>query len=95
MSLFGFTIARIAGASMEPVLPDRSLALFRAKQSVGRGDVVLVDHPEFGVIVKRARAVEPDGGAWLEGTSTASTSAERLGRVGPDRIQGVLVMRLR
>lgn len=95
MSLFGFTFARISGASMEPDLPDKSLALFRAKKSVGQGDVVLVDHPEFDVIVKRARRVEPDGSVWLEGTSPASTSAERLGRVDPDRIQGVLLLRLR
>ena len=95
MSLFGFTFARISGASMEPDLPDKSLALFRAKKSVEQGDVVLVNHPEFGVIVKRAREVEPDGGVWLEGTSPASTSAERLGRVDPERVQGVLMMRLR
>ena len=95
MSLFGFTFVRISGASMEPDLPHKSLALFRAKKSVGQGDVVLVDHPEFGVIVKQARAVEPDGSVWLEGASPASTIAERLGRVDSDRIQGVLVVRLR
>lgn len=95
MSLFGFTFARIAGASMEPALPDKSIALFRARKSVKQGDVVLVDHPEFGVIVKRVRDTDSNGGAWLEGTSPASTSAERLGYVSPDRIRGVLLLRVR
>ncbi|MEM6857597.1 MAG: S24 family peptidase [Pseudomonadota bacterium] len=94
VSLFGFTLARIDGPSMEPSLPDKSLALFRAKKSVGQGDVVLIDHPHFGMIVKCARSVESDGAVWLEGTSPASTSAEKLGRVSPDCIKGVLVARL-
>ncbi|MEM6476048.1 MAG: S24/S26 family peptidase [Pseudomonadota bacterium] len=95
MSLFGFTFARIRGDSMEPMLPSGSLALFRARKRVERGDVVLVDHPEFGVIVKRARDVGEDGSVALEGTSPASTSPERLGRVERSRVQGVMVRQLR
>ena len=94
MSLLGFTFARIAGASMEPALPDGSIALFRARKRVEQGDVVLVDHPEFGLIVKRVRAVDEDGGAWLEGSSPASTSADKLGRVAAEQIRGTLLLRL-
>lgn len=95
MSLFGFTIARIRGGSMEPMLPSGSIALFRARRSVVRGDVVLVDHPDFGLIVKRANMVDEDGTVALEGTSPASTSAERLGSVKFANVKGVLVRRLR
>ncbi|MEM9085254.1 MAG: S24/S26 family peptidase [Pseudomonadota bacterium] len=94
MSLFGITFVRIAGASMEPELPDGSIALFYARKRVEQGDVVLVNHIEFGVIVKRVRAVDIDGGVWLEGTSSASTSADKLGRVAASQVRGTLVFRL-
>ncbi|MEP3049940.1 MAG: S24/S26 family peptidase [Erythrobacter sp.] len=91
MSLFGFTFARIDGGSMEPVLPSGSMALFRRRKTVVKGDIVLADHPEFGVIVKRVRAIEPDGALALEGTAPQSTSAQRLGSVEPARVRGVLL----
>lgn len=94
MGLFGFTFVRIAGASMEPALPDGSIALFRARKRVEQGDVVLASHADFGAIVKRVRAVDEDGGAWLEGTSPASTSTEKLGRVTAGQIRGTLLYRL-
>jgi len=80
---------------MEPMLPDKSIALFRARKGLERGDVVLVDHPEFGVVVKKIAAVSKRGRYALEGTSQYSTSARRLGSVDPDRVQGTMVMRLR
>jgi len=79
---------------MEPMLPNKSLALFRSRKGVERGDVILADHPEFGVIVKKVAAVSKQGRYALEGTSRHSTSPRRLGSVDPDRVHGVMVMRL-
>lgn len=79
---------------MEPLLPDGSFALFRAVKSVKRSDVVLVDHPEFGLIVKQVYAVSMDGTVGLRGLSHKSTSARRLGNVELDRIVGRMVARL-
>lgn len=79
---------------MDPMLPSGSLALFRARKAVKRGDVVLVDHPDFGVIVKRARLIGLDDEVALEGISPASTSPEKLGSVSADQVKGVLVRRL-
>ena len=91
MGLFGFTFVRISGHSMEPMLPADTIALFRTRKRVERGDVVLADHPEFGLIVKRVREVGERGALALEGLSPASTSAERLGSVEPAAIRGSLV----
>ena len=95
MSVLGFTLARISGVSMEPMLTDGSVALFRRPLfracQAERGDIVLVDHPDFGVIVKRVRSVGADGAVALEGTSPASTPASMLGSVNSERLRGVLV----
>ncbi len=92
--MFGWKLARIAGRSMEPKLPNNSIALFRRRKGVTRGDVVLVDHPEFGIIVRKVSAVGREANIHLRGTSRQSTSQERLGKVAPDRIMGTLVLRV-
>ncbi|MEL7199159.1 MAG: S24/S26 family peptidase [Pseudomonadota bacterium] len=94
MGLFGFTFVRIKGESMEPMLPSGTIALFRATKSVRRGDVVLVDHPDFGMIVKSARLIGIDDEVALEGLSPASTSPEKLGSVPANRVRGVLLRKL-
>ena len=93
MGLFGFTLVRVDGVSMGSTLPHRSLALFRRKRRVKKGDVVLVEHPEFGTIVKKVAAVSKSGRYALRGTSPASTSQGRLGHVEGQHIRGVLVKR--
>ncbi|MEO1489461.1 MAG: S24/S26 family peptidase [Pseudomonadota bacterium] len=92
--MFGFCITRIYGHSMQPLLRDKSFALFRAVKRVKRGDVVLVDHPEFGMIVKSVSTVSRTGQVGLRGLSKSSTTSYRLGLVDHSRVKGRLVMRL-
>jgi len=89
--MFGFKIARIDGRSMEPMLADGTIALFRRSRGVEQGDVILVEHEEFGVIVKKAAEIAADGQIALVGLSPQSTSAERLGSVSIAHVLGVLV----
>ena len=93
--MLGWEIARISGPSMEPLLPDGSFALFRAVRSVKRSDVLLVDHPEFGLIVKKVSAVSANGRVGLRGISRSSTSPRRRGNVDPERVLGRLALRMR
>ena len=92
--MFGFKIARIDGRSMEPMLTDGSFALFRRAKAVEQGDVILVDHEEFGLIVKQAAKVSPEGKIALIGISPESTSSQRLGCVEFDRVIGKMVARI-
>lgn len=94
MALLGFTIVRVDGVSMGSVLPHRTLALFRRRRRVTKGDIVLVEHPEFGTIVKCVAEVSKTGSYLLRGTSPASTSQKRLGSVEGEHIKGVLVFRI-
>lgn len=94
MGLFGFTLILVDGRSMGRVLAHRTLALFRRKRKVSKGDIVLVDHPEFGLIVKTVAAVTINGRYSLRGAKPDSTSEQRLGHVEGKYIKGTLVNRL-
>ncbi len=89
---FGWRLIRVTGRSMTPLLDDGDYAVVRLGQShrppLQAGDVVLVDHPAYGAIVKCIGPPGPDGRVPLYGLSPESTSAEALGTVPPDRIRG-------
>lgn len=84
----------MAGRSMEPRLPDGSITLFRRCKRVKRGDIVLVDHPEFGVVISKVSTVGRMGKVYLRGISRCSASRRRLGGVPMSTVRGILVMRL-
>ncbi|MGB3710148.1 MAG: S24/S26 family peptidase [Erythrobacter sp.] len=92
--MFGLKLARLRDRSMEPRLPRGSIALFRRAPRTMRGDVVLLDHPEFGRMVKQVSTVGKFGNIYLRGTSRYSRSERELGKVPPTAILGVLVRRL-
>jgi len=75
---------------MEPGLPASSYALFRRCRSYASGDVVIVDHPRFGKIVKRISAISAHE-LRLEGTHPSSVSGETMGALPPKRVLGRLV----
>lgn len=79
---------------MEPHLNEGSLALFRRCKAVARGDIVLVEHPQFGTIVKKVSAVGRRGNIHLRGTSRHSTSARELGSVPRSAVAGVMLFKL-
>ena len=98
--MFGWRVIRVDGDSMTPLLHDGDYALVQdptASRPPAAGDVVLVDHPVFGRIVKcLGPAGGENGGAGfaLYGLSPRSTSRARLGRVGRDRVLGRLRWRI-
>lgn len=94
MALFGLTIARVTGPGMEPKLPHGSVALFRRRNKTKRGDVVLVEHPEFGRIVKQVSAVGRKGNVHISSTSRGGESSQELGSVPRANVLGVLKFKL-
>lgn len=94
--MFGFSIARVRGNSIEPNLPVGSVALFRRRKTkaIQRGDVVLVDHPALGKIVKKVTAVGRKGNVHLKGMSSSATGEEPSGKVPREAILGRFVRRL-
>ncbi len=94
MGLFGVTLVLVDGMRMGRVLSHRTLALFWRKRKVSKGDIVLVDHPEYGRMVKIVAAVTVNGRYSLRGAHPNSDSEERLGAVEGSHIRGKLLFRL-
>ncbi|MEL6212607.1 MAG: S24/S26 family peptidase [Pseudomonadota bacterium] len=79
-------IIKVAGVSMAPALNDGDFVIAEAGVSVGAlsdGDIVVVDHPRFGAIVKAIGPVDGSGRRRLYGVSDRSTPADALGYVEP------------
>ena len=57
----------LEGTSMEPSLHAGDLALVRARETVGKGDVVLYEHPKLGAHVLHRIVRESDGRFTLKG----------------------------
>lgn len=79
---------------MGSALPFRSFALFRPVRSAKRGDIVLVDHPHLGRIVRKVSAISMTGRVCLLGMSRSGSDGPSHGRVDPERVLGKLALRL-
>lgn len=91
---FGLRLVRIDGDSMAPRLPHGTFALFRRTSWIEPDDIVLVQHPVFGRIVKKVVSVSSQG-LTLAGLSSRSVSSLSLGPVEHGAVQGKLVMELK
>lgn len=77
---------------MEPRLRSGDFALFLRCRDYQVGDIVLVDHPSLGLIVKQIRTLAGDR-VTLEGTGAFSTSSAKMGAVPLAAIRGKLLWR--
>ena len=72
---------------MTPTLAPGDYLLVTKARAISAGFVVLVDHPKYGVIVKRIASVSGESIS-LEGDGPESTSTEALGNVTIQAIKG-------
>lgn len=91
MRVLGFCLVLVNAKRMGRVLPHRSLALFRYKRKVSKGDIVLVRHPEFGTVIKTCAAVTINGRYSLRGARPNAEDEVRLGAVEGRYIRGTFV----
>ncbi len=84
---------RVNGLSMSPGLApgDYVVTLKRWKSRYRIGDIVVAQHPHFGRIIKRIRAIQPDGMLWLEGTHPDSTSTDKMGVLQRALVKGRVI----
>lgn len=79
---------------MGRTLPHRSIALFKRKKKVSKSDIVLVDHPEYGRMVKSCAAVTVNGRYSLRGPRQNAEDEVRLGAVDGKHIKGTHIVTL-
>lgn len=86
---------RIRGDSMSPNLRDGDYVITNTWFYSPRiGDVVVVQHPTLGVVIKRVLRVIPHG-IFLQGDNTlASMSPERIGLVSLGDVLGKVIKRV-
>lgn len=72
---------------MTPTLAPGDYLLVTKARAIRAGFVVLVDHPKYGVIVKRIASVSQETIS-LEGDGPESTSTEALGDVIVKAVRG-------
>ena len=70
------------------------VAVAKWRSTIKESELVVVSHPEFGVLVKRVRKQE-DGGYWLQSDNPAGTSSSKIGRVSPENIVGRVLFSIR
>lgn len=54
-------------------------------------DIVVVDHPIYGRIVKRIEKIAANHTVWLRGENDDSVKPEQMGWISPDAIKGKVI----
>ncbi|BFM08449.1 S24/S26 family peptidase [Halioxenophilus aromaticivorans] len=83
----------MTGESMLPSFRDGDYVLLWCWPKRFRvGQCVVVDHPDFGIIIKRVKQVNADLSLVLHGDNAKhSTNSERLGRLEKNAVVGLVI----
>jgi len=97
--MFGWTLVRIDGDSMAPTLKDGDYILARLTSnsnaaSLTTGRVILFDHDQLGLLVKRLFPTDKKDVFKVAGDNPASTSSEKLGDVSIEQINAIARWRI-
>ena len=89
--MLGFSLNRVEGESMAPLIPHGSYMLFHPffrKQKLALGTLVKVNHPKYGTIIKSISYIDSNGLYWLAGANEQSVSTLEMGPIKPQMIIG-------
>ena len=86
---------RVTGESMKPTLTAGDVVFVDTRASIGENDIVCARHPHDPslVIIKRVGFTDENGQLFLMSDNPHAADAadsNRFGRVGPDRVEGVV-----
>jgi len=93
---FGWRLLRVSGRSMEAIIKDGDYALTKlvgSRDQLNIGDVLQVDHPSFGMIVKYVEKVKKEE-VLLSGTSAVSTEPMSIGWIHQSRVISRLFIKI-
>lgn len=94
--LIPWRIFRVTGDSMSPNLHNGDYVITqRWWYSLKEGDIVVVQHPDLGVVIKRILRRVPNG-LFLQGDNLIrSTTTERMGLVSDGDVLGRVAWRIK
>lgn len=88
-------VIKVIGSSMEPTIGHASYVLtFKSRfTQFQTGDIIAIDHAQFGRIIKRIADIDINNRVLLSGDNhTCSTPSETMGWNDASRIVGKVVM---
>jgi signal peptidase I len=76
-------LRRINGNSMHPTLCDGDYIIAHNYflKTLSIGDIVIVDHPIYGEIIKRLSYIDNADNLWLVGDGTDTLSSQKMGAI--------------
>lgn len=89
--MLGFTFIKIKGESMSPKIPNESYVLscsWFSNVFLSEGKKILVQHQQYGLIVKTVALVDHHGFIWVKGENSQSISVEQLGPISANQVIG-------
>ncbi|MGL1956040.1 MAG: nickel-type superoxide dismutase maturation protease [Colwellia sp.] len=91
MTFFGLKIWKVKGHSMFPRIPQHSYVLvgyWYAFKKLKPNQAILIDHPQYGLLIKNIALVDKNHLIWCKGENASSISVEKLGPVSKKQIIG-------
>lgn len=87
-----FKVRKVTGGSMLPVLRHGDY-VFLLKWRIKKGDIVVVNHPHFGDIIKRVKSIE-NAKITLSGDNSSSVNSDQIGEVSYENLLGKVLFKL-
>ncbi|NTS76220.1 hypothetical protein HR060_05005 [Catenovulum sp. SM1970] len=87
--MFFFSVNHVASQSMTPVIPLHSYVMFSSLFRKGKlkiGDIVKVDHPIYGLMVRTVKFIDRNGFFWLKGENDHGLTTMEMGPIRPHNI---------
>jgi len=76
---------------MAPTILDGSFLLLHCWLRVKAGNIVFIEHPQYGDIVKRVASISECGMLTLCGDNAASVSQQQMGQCDPAWLVGTII----
>lgn len=79
---------------MSPAIHANSYLIFHHcifRRILTVGTMIKVQHPKYGLIIKRIKSIDHQGCYWLEGLNENSVSATQMGIINLRMITGIVI----
>jgi nickel-type superoxide dismutase maturation protease len=87
-----FSLLKVQGQSMHPRLSNGDFVVaVRYFYRLAVDDIVILQHPLYGRLVKRIREINSAGKLRVSGENSSSVSSKQIGWIKDEQIQGKVV----
>lgn len=92
-------LLRVSGLSMWPMYEDGDYVLVaspRLAGGIGAGDVVVFNHPDYGIMIKQVERIAPGGDAiYVVGAHDHSVDSRQFGAISRQAVIGKVIWHIK